>query len=114
MDYYFLVDVNLPKFFIFFNHPNFTHVVDIDPHWTDKEIWEYALEKNYVILSKDVDFYNRFIASDISPKIIYLQLGNLSLKNLYAFFEENWSNILLNLNKGKLFYVTLNNIKIIE
>jgi len=31
MDYSFLVDVNLPKYFSFFNLPNFKHVVDIDP-----------------------------------------------------------------------------------
>ena len=41
--YSFLVDVNLPKKFSFFNSPNFVHVVDINPRFTDEEIWNYAL-----------------------------------------------------------------------
>jgi predicted nuclease of predicted toxin-antitoxin system len=50
-DYKFLVDVNLPKFFGFFNHANFFHVVDINPKMTDSQIWDYALSKEMVILT---------------------------------------------------------------
>ena len=39
----FLVDVNLPKRFGFFNSPLFTHVADINPKMTDSEIWDYAI-----------------------------------------------------------------------
>jgi len=113
MDYSFLVDVNLPKYFSFFNHSNFIHVADIDPTWSDKSIWDYALKKNYVILTKDVDFYDRFISSENAPKIVYFQLGNLTLKELHSFFEDNWDYIIKNLEKGNLFIVSLNSIKII-
>ena len=56
----FLVDVNLPKYFSFFNNTDFIFVSDINLQMTDTEIWNYALENNFVILTKDVDFYNRF------------------------------------------------------
>ncbi|ACE06538.1 hypothetical protein Aasi_1210 [Candidatus Amoebophilus asiaticus 5a2] len=42
---HFLVDVNLPKHFSFFNYPNFVHLVDINPCMIDGQIWNYALEK---------------------------------------------------------------------
>jgi predicted nuclease of predicted toxin-antitoxin system len=79
----FLVDVNLPKNFSFFNQPNFVFVADINLQMTDNEIWNYALENNLIILSKDVDFYSKFLLSSLSPKVVYLKLGNYSLKQLH-------------------------------
>ena len=67
----FLVDVNLPKYFSFFNNTNFIFVSDINLQMTDTEIWNHALENNFVILTKDVDFYNRFLVSEITPKVIF-------------------------------------------
>ena len=67
----FLVDVNLPKYFSFFNNADFIFVSDINLRMTDTEIWNYALENNCVILTKDVDFYNRFLVSEKTPKVIF-------------------------------------------
>ena len=44
----FLVDVNLPKSFSFFNHPNFIFVADINVQMTDNQIWNTALENEYL------------------------------------------------------------------
>jgi hypothetical protein len=41
----FLVDVNLPRKFRFFNKPNFIHVADINPSMTDKMIWDYLTKQ---------------------------------------------------------------------
>ncbi len=46
MEYSFLVDVNLPKYFKFFSTDRFFHVIDIDPSMTDSKIWQYAFENN--------------------------------------------------------------------
>ena len=67
----FVVYVNLPKYFSFFNNTNFIFVSDINLQMTDTEIWNHALENNFVILTKDVDFYNRFLVSEITPKVIF-------------------------------------------
>ncbi|MCF8303065.1 MAG: DUF5615 family PIN-like protein [Bacteroidales bacterium] len=45
-NYRFLVDVNLPKYFSYFNKDNFMHIVDLDPRMSDKEIWEYAIKNS--------------------------------------------------------------------
>ena len=85
MSFSFLVDVNLPKYFSFFNTNSFIFVSDIDLQMSDTEIWDYALNNDLVILTKDTDFYNRFLVSSTAPKIIYFQLGNCSLKQLHQF-----------------------------
>lgn len=102
MDYRFLVDVNLPKYFQFFSSDKFIHVVDIDPQMTDSKIWEYALKNHLVILSKDSDFYHKCILSMESPKIVYFQLGNMTLMGLHDYFTANWETIISHLSTGNL------------
>ena len=99
-EYSFLVDVNLPKWFNFFNKENFIHIVDIDPRMTDEEIWEYAIRNNKVILTKDTDFYNKSISTVIKPKVICFQLGNMTLADLHNYFEVNWSKIFIPLKRS--------------
>ena len=98
----FLVDVNLPKYFSFFNNADFIFVSDINLRMTDTEIWNYALENNCVILTKDVDFYNRFLVSEKTPKVIFFQLGNYSLKQLYDYFNANWGKLKTEISSSKL------------
>lgn len=69
---------------------------------TDSEIWNYAIEKNLIILTKDVDFFNRLLVSENPPKVIYFQLGNYSLKQLHNYFESNWDKIIMEINNSKL------------
>lgn len=107
----FLVDVNLPKMFSFFNQENFFHVVDIDPQMSDQKIWEYALQKNLVILTKDADFYHRFLTSHQCPKVVFFQLGNMTISGLHGFFENNWVKITLQLNEASFIIVTKTTIK---
>jgi hypothetical protein len=38
--YRFLIDVNLPKNFGFFNSDDFEFVIDINGKWPDRDIWE--------------------------------------------------------------------------
>jgi predicted nuclease of predicted toxin-antitoxin system len=110
----FLVDVNLPKMFSFFNYSNFTHIVDINPMMTDDEVWKYALKNNQVILTKDTDFYYKYMNSLVSPKVVYFQLGNTTLKNLHIYFEKNWDIIISYLDTYNLIYATKDQIIIIS
>ncbi|MFH0865238.1 MAG: DUF5615 family PIN-like protein [Bacteroidota bacterium] len=89
----FLVDANLPKYSSFFNSEKFIHVTDINPCMTDTEIWNYAIEKELVILTKDTDFFSRAILSENPPKIVYFQLGNQTIKELHFYFENFWIEI---------------------
>lgn len=113
MEHSFLVDVNLPKNFHYFNHENFRFVIDLNPFWSDQEIWDYALKHKLVILTKDTDFYNRFITSDKSPKIVYFQLGNQTLHELHTYFLDNWKNLLEALNYANLIIASRQELRII-
>ena len=112
-EFSFLVDVNLPKRFDFFNNENFTHVVDINPRMSDDEIWKYAIENNKIILTKDTDFYSRAISSSIAPKVIWFQLGNMTLKKLHQYFKLNWEIVLSHLTEGKLIIAQKEQINVI-
>jgi predicted nuclease of predicted toxin-antitoxin system len=113
-EYKFLVDVNLPKRFSFFNHNNYFHVVDIDPKMTDQYLWQYALQNDLVILTKDSDFYNYFLISETSPKVIYFQLGNMTLKELHKYFDLHWHTIVEKLDPGSLIIVSKTEISILK
>lgn len=113
MSFSFLVDVNLPKYFSFFNTNSFFFVSDIDLQMSDTEIWDYALNNKFVILTKDTDFYNRFLVSSTAPKIIYFQLGNCSLKQLHYYFNENWGVIQDEIKNSRLIIAKENHIECI-
>lgn len=113
MEYSFLVDVNLPKYFKFFNNDKFIHIVDIDPLMSDTEIWEYALSNKLVILTKDSDFYYKFILSKQCPKVLYFLVGNMTISQLHQYFEINWKNIISKLASGDLLLANQTSIEII-
>jgi len=92
--YQFLVDVNLPKRFHYFNTADFTHIADINPRMSDQEIWNYALMNNLVLLSKDADFFDLFLISDNHPKVINFRFGNLTLSDLHQYFQKFWPEII--------------------
>lgn len=45
---------------------------------TDREIWEYAREHEYVIVSKDSDFRQLAFLHGPPPKVVWLRVGNAS------------------------------------
>ena len=110
----FLVDVNLPKHFNFFNDHRYVFVSDINLQMTDSEIWDYAFKNELVILTKDTDFYNRFLVSKNTPKIIYFQLGNCSLKQLHQYFNDNWVKIQSEIENSRLIIAKENHVECIR
>jgi predicted nuclease of predicted toxin-antitoxin system len=109
----FLVDVNLPKHFSYFNSPDFLFVSDIDLSATDTFIWNYALENNLIIITKDTDFYNRFLLEQKSPKVIHIQLGNCSLTELHIHFKKNWAFCVKEIKRAKLVILLEEKIEVI-
>lgn len=44
----------------------------------DRDIWAYAREHDYVIVTQDSDFHELSVLLGIPPKLIWLQTGNQS------------------------------------
>ena len=56
---------------------------------TDRQIWDYAKEKDYCIVTFDSDFYDLSLFRGSPPKIIWLRMGNTSTKSLEKIIREN-------------------------
>lgn len=46
---------------------------------SDTEVWNYAVEHGYTIVSKDSDFYQRSLLLGAPPKLIWIRQGNCSV-----------------------------------
>ena len=102
--YKFIVDAQLPPAlarFLSSQGEDVTHVVDLDMMASsDSAIWDLAMSNNLVIITKDEDFQIRASVSSISPKIIWVRIGNASKKAILHFFEIKWTHIKKELNNG--------------
>ena len=101
----FLIDVNLPYYFSFWNSANFEHLRDINDEMKDEEVWEYDKFHDLTIISKDSDVSNRIIVSIPPPKVIHIKIGNVSLKELHKIFSFLWEDIMKLNNEYKLINV---------
>jgi predicted nuclease of predicted toxin-antitoxin system len=79
-----------------------THVFDVGlKAASDPVIWEHARKSNAVIISKDEDFVDRWLLSDVPVVLIWIRKGNCSSRALMAWFEPFWSETLNRLEQGE-------------
>ncbi|MDF1882319.1 DUF5615 family PIN-like protein [Sulfurimonas sp. SAG-AH-194-C21] len=58
-------------------YPNSIHIASINlDKSSDRDVWKYAKENNYTIVTKDSDFNEICMLYDFPPHIIWLRLGN--------------------------------------
>ncbi len=63
--------------------PGSKHVKDFGLTGDDDEnIWQFAKNSGFVLVSKDADFYYRSLLRGAPPKFIYIQTGNCSTKQI--------------------------------
>lgn len=60
---------------------------------TDRQIWDFAKDKGYAIVSKDADFHHMSFTFGAPPKTIWLKLGNCSTRQILACISRNLSAI---------------------
>jgi predicted nuclease of predicted toxin-antitoxin system len=59
-------------------YPESVHVAEIGLDTaTDREIWEYAGEHGYVVVSKDSDFRQLALLYGPPPHVVWLRVGNV-------------------------------------
>jgi predicted nuclease of predicted toxin-antitoxin system len=62
-------------------YPDSVHVREVGLRdASDDEIWEYAKQQGFVIVSKDSDFQQRSLLYGHPPKFIWLRVGNCPVK----------------------------------
>lgn len=78
-----------------------THVLDEGLlESSDSQIWDYAIEINAVILTKDEDFAIRASVSKTPPSIVWVRIGNCPNARLLAWFESELPSVVAALDSG--------------
>jgi len=60
---------------------------------TDTQIWEFAKQKHYIIVSKDNDFRQRSFLVGYPPKVIWLSIGNSGINEIRKLLLGNVATI---------------------
>ncbi|MBX3289284.1 MAG: DUF5615 family PIN-like protein [Acidobacteria bacterium] len=59
--------------------PDSTHVRNVGLKASDDpDVWKFAVENDFVIVSKDADMHDRSLVFGFPPKVIWVRLGNCS------------------------------------
>ena len=74
--------------------PDSVHVQDVGLDTADDtELWDYARENDYAIVSKDADFSDRSVIHGHPPKVIWLRQGNCSTNAIERILRTHYSDI---------------------
>lgn len=60
---------------------------------TDAEIWTFAQQNAFVILTKDADFNDRSEIFGAPPKVIWLRSGNCSVVDVENVLHKHYATI---------------------
>jgi len=100
----FLVDNQLPAAVVHFIRRRgleCQHVLEAGlAQASDTEICRYALERGFIIVSKDEDFFYRASQPTSRIKLVWVRLGNCRTKALIAALEGIWPRVEGRLNAG--------------
>ena len=100
----FIVDAQLPPAlarFLASLGEDAIHVLDAGlMEANDGEIWSFALQNDWVIITKDEDFQIRASVSKQYPRIVWVRVGNCSKQKLLDVFSKHWAAIKQELDTG--------------
>jgi len=89
-----MIDENLPASLAAGLPITRSHACDLSVRPTDNELWQHARERNWMILTRDTDFFDRLILEGPPPKVIWVRLGNIRRRDLQSLLSRLWPRIL--------------------
>lgn len=100
----FLIDAQLPPALVAWLHQQGHAAEHVDGlglrNADDIEIWQHAISKDSVIITKDEDFAERAARTASGPAIIWLRIGNSTNRALLLWLPPRWGEIMLLLEAG--------------
>ena len=95
----FIVDAQLPKkLSIYLNEQGYDciHTLDLPKKnaTPDQDISDLSVKEKRIVISKDSDFYNRYLTKLEPYKLLQISTGNLSTGELIALFDRNLAKII--------------------
>lgn len=73
----------------------------------DSEVWDFAKNGNYTIVSQDSDFLEIALINGFPPKVIWIRKGNSSTNSMESILRENLGTIKLFINSKEGFCLEL-------
>jgi len=110
----YLIDANLPRWFSLWADGSCQFVHDLDPAWSDSEIWRYAEEHRLTIVTKDADFSDRVLISTAGPSVIHVRVGNFKIADLHRRLSDVWAEVCRASGACRLVQVYRDRIETIE
>ncbi len=110
----YLIDVNLPYYFFLWNNDDYVFVRNLNDEWKDGIIWNYALENNLIIVTKDTDFFDRVLVAKEHPKVIHVCFGNVLMRDFFAIMTKVWPQIVALNNQYELIKIYKDKIVIVK
>ncbi|MEI7843967.1 MAG: DUF5615 family PIN-like protein [Gallionellaceae bacterium] len=72
-------------------YPDSVHVRDVGLLGAnDLSIWNYAAAHDFLLVSKDTDFYERSLVFGAPPKIVWLRIGNSSVSETIRLLRDQY------------------------
>jgi predicted nuclease of predicted toxin-antitoxin system len=72
-------------------YPECTHVHELGmDRASDTQVWHYAGEHGFTIVSKDADFHQRSLLLGSPPKVVWLRIGNCSVAESALALRERY------------------------
>lgn len=66
-------------------YPGTVHVRDVDlDSASDEDLWSFAAERGFVIVSKDSDFHQLSFVRGFPPKVAWVRLGNCTTDEIVS------------------------------
>ncbi len=59
----------------------------------DTEIWQYAKQNDFVLVTRDADFGDLSVLRGFPPNVIWIRRGNCSTKDIEGMLRENYDAI---------------------
>ena len=81
MKFLFDQNISFKKIETFFPNSNQVRQLGIE-NYSDNEIWEYAKDNDFSVVTFDADFFEISNLKGHPPKIIWLRTGNLTTNNI--------------------------------
>lgn len=107
----FIVDAQLPRILSnFLNESGFDsiHTLDLPKRnaTSDTEINLLSIKENRIVISKDTDFYNSFLAKLEPYKLLQVSTGNIKSSELITLFDKNLEKIIQELSHNSIVEIT--------
>jgi len=86
----------------------------LGPSASDTALWDFAFQRECVIVTKDADFSDRILASAPPPWVVHLRFGNLRRRDYHALLARVWPRVEALLPAHKLINVFADRIEAVR